>query len=232
MLKRHLCVIDLKSSTLGLGSAGASVPFLSEKDLPSSARETQASRYCRIRCCCRCCCWVSALAPNGADRSVSLSYYHGVVSVPTSDAFVSECPSLSPPLPIAPCLAVAKPLTIVARSKANALISPQESKQSSGPALQAQAAICYKTCLSEIRLKKKHRVRFRDGCAFPPRLHKIRKIVPPCRNFKEFKSRRPTILPPYLPSVPHPLDRTRSSKRPFFSLSSGGGSREQKARRC
>ncbi|CAN0575555.1 unnamed protein product, partial [Ectocarpus sp. 12 AP-2014] len=49
MLKRHLCVIDLKSSTLGLGSAGASVPFLSEKDLPSSARETQASRYCRIR---------------------------------------------------------------------------------------------------------------------------------------------------------------------------------------
>ncbi|CBJ32761.1 conserved unknown protein [Ectocarpus siliculosus] len=42
MLKRHLCVIDLKSSMLGLGSAGASVPFLSEKDLPSSARETQA----------------------------------------------------------------------------------------------------------------------------------------------------------------------------------------------
>ncbi|CAN0532325.1 unnamed protein product, partial [Ectocarpus sp. 8 AP-2014] len=38
MLKRHLCVIDLRSSMLGLGSAGASVPFLSEKDLPSSAR--------------------------------------------------------------------------------------------------------------------------------------------------------------------------------------------------
>lgn len=42
MLKRHLCVIDLKSGLLGLGSAGATVPFLSEKDLPSSARETQA----------------------------------------------------------------------------------------------------------------------------------------------------------------------------------------------
>lgn len=41
MLKRHLCVIDLRSGALALGSAGATVPFLSEKDLPSSARETQ-----------------------------------------------------------------------------------------------------------------------------------------------------------------------------------------------
>ena len=43
MLKRHLCVIDLKSGVLALGSAGAAVPFLSEKDLPPSARETKAS---------------------------------------------------------------------------------------------------------------------------------------------------------------------------------------------
>eukprot|EP00904_Undaria_pinnatifida_P000266 jgi/Undpi1/1023/HiC_scaffold_10.g04487.m1 len=41
MLKRHLCVIDLKSGVLALGSAGAAVPFLSEKDLPPSARETK-----------------------------------------------------------------------------------------------------------------------------------------------------------------------------------------------
>ncbi|CAN0133515.1 unnamed protein product, partial [Hapterophycus canaliculatus] len=43
MLKRHLCVIDLRKGVLALGSAGAAVPFLSEKDLPSSARETQVS---------------------------------------------------------------------------------------------------------------------------------------------------------------------------------------------
>lgn len=45
MLKRHLCVIDLKTGggQLALGSAGATVPFLSEKDLPSSARETTVS---------------------------------------------------------------------------------------------------------------------------------------------------------------------------------------------
>lgn len=43
MLKRHQCVIDLKSGALALGSAGTIVPFLSEKDLPSSARETQVS---------------------------------------------------------------------------------------------------------------------------------------------------------------------------------------------
>eukprot|EP00903_Cladosiphon_okamuranus_P012312 g11544.t1 len=42
MLKRHLCVIDLREGVLALGSAGAKVPFLSEKDLPSSARETRA----------------------------------------------------------------------------------------------------------------------------------------------------------------------------------------------
>lgn len=41
MLKRHLCVIDLREGVLALGSAGAKVPFLSEKDLPSSARETK-----------------------------------------------------------------------------------------------------------------------------------------------------------------------------------------------
>ena len=43
MLKRHLCVIDLREGVLALGSAGAKVPFLSEKDLPSSARETRVS---------------------------------------------------------------------------------------------------------------------------------------------------------------------------------------------
>eukprot|EP00752_Nemacystus_decipiens_P007191 g6440.t1 len=42
MLKRHLCVIDLREGVLALGSAGTKVPFLSEKDLPSSARETRA----------------------------------------------------------------------------------------------------------------------------------------------------------------------------------------------
>lgn len=43
MLKRHLCVIDLKKGELALGSAGTTVPFLSEKDLPLSARETRVS---------------------------------------------------------------------------------------------------------------------------------------------------------------------------------------------
>lgn len=43
MLKRHLCVIDLKKGELALGSTGATVPFLSEKDLPPSARETRVS---------------------------------------------------------------------------------------------------------------------------------------------------------------------------------------------
>lgn len=48
MLKRHLCIIDLNSGVLKLGSAGASVPFLAEKDLPTSARETQARE--RLAC--------------------------------------------------------------------------------------------------------------------------------------------------------------------------------------
>jgi hypothetical protein len=40
MLKRHQCVIDLKKAVLQIGSAGEEVPFLSEKDLPHSARGT------------------------------------------------------------------------------------------------------------------------------------------------------------------------------------------------
>lgn len=43
MLKRHLCVIDLKSNHVALGSAGTTVPFLSEKDLPASMRETKVT---------------------------------------------------------------------------------------------------------------------------------------------------------------------------------------------
>lgn len=50
MLKRHLCVIDLKTGSLALGSAGAVVPFLSEKDLPSSARETKVIRFFLFVC--------------------------------------------------------------------------------------------------------------------------------------------------------------------------------------
>ncbi|CAN0480751.1 unnamed protein product, partial [Discosporangium mesarthrocarpum] len=41
MLKRHQCVIDLRSGSLSLGSTGETVPFLAEKDLPMSVRESR-----------------------------------------------------------------------------------------------------------------------------------------------------------------------------------------------
>lgn len=39
MLKRHQCVIDLKESCLRIGTGNVTVPFLSESELPESARE-------------------------------------------------------------------------------------------------------------------------------------------------------------------------------------------------
>ncbi|KAG8233015.1 hypothetical protein J437_LFUL013684, partial [Ladona fulva] len=38
MLKRHQCCIDLKRNVLRIGTTGTETPFLSERDLPESAR--------------------------------------------------------------------------------------------------------------------------------------------------------------------------------------------------
>lgn len=43
MLKGHQCTIDLKNSTLLIGTTGTITPFLSESDLPSCARLTICS---------------------------------------------------------------------------------------------------------------------------------------------------------------------------------------------
>lgn len=90
MLKRHLCVIDLKSNHVALGSAGTTVPFLSEKDLPASMRETKMEDLNRKRS-------AEDTTPAAAGGATSAS----TIGAPSSEVASADVASSQAPTAVA-----------------------------------------------------------------------------------------------------------------------------------